>query len=89
MAEGHAPVVAPQRPRADHAGRRAQQRHARSRRALDSLSATDKAPLQNLPQGEYHLVVEAAREVGGREILRIPFQWPIRSAESLKVKVST
>ncbi len=46
----------------------------------------DRAPLQGLPQGEYHLVIEAAREVGGREILRIPFQWPVRSAENLKVQ---
>src|SRR3954469_13750445 len=48
--------------------------------------STDRAPLQGLPQGEYHLVIEAAREVGGREILRIPFQWPVRSAENLKVQ---
>ena len=34
------------------------------------------APLQALPAGEYEMVVEAAREVGGREILRLPFQWP-------------
>ena len=46
---------------------------------------TDRAPLQGLPQGEYHLVIEVAREVGGCEILRIPFQWPVRSAENLKV----
>jgi hypothetical protein len=48
--------------------------------------ATDKAPLQGLAQGEYHLVVEAAREVGGREILKVPFQWPPRGAESLKAQ---
>jgi hypothetical protein len=48
--------------------------------------STAKAPLHNLPQGEYHLVVEAAREVGGREILRIPFKWPVASAESLKAR---
>lgn len=29
--------------------------------------------------GEYVLVVEAAREVGGRELLRIPFVWPVRA----------
>ena len=29
-----------------------------------------KAPLAGLAPGEYHLVVEAAREVGGREIFR-------------------
>ena len=47
---------------------------------------TGKAPIAGLPDGEYHLVVEAAREVGGREILRIPFQWPLKAAESLKVQ---
>ena len=34
------------------------------------------APLSDLPAGEYALVVEAAREVGGREILRLPLSWP-------------
>jgi hypothetical protein len=47
-----------------------------------------KAPLNALAPGEYHLVIEAAREVGGREILRIPFQWPIRSAASHKAQGS-
>src|SRR6218665_2522695 len=32
--------------------------------------ALDKAPVKDLTAGEYHLVIEAAREVGGREILR-------------------
>jgi hypothetical protein len=48
--------------------------------------STAKAPLQGLPHGEYHLVVEAAREVGGREILKIPFKWPVQAAETLKVE---
>lgn len=39
-------------------------------------------PLANLPAGQYNLVVEAAREVGGRELLRIPFQWPPASVQS-------
>lgn len=26
------------------------------------------------------LVVEAAREVGGREIVRVPFQWPVKGS---------
>ena len=34
------------------------------------------APLGKLPAGQYNLVVEAAREVGGVEVLRAPFQWP-------------
>ena len=38
--------------------------------------ATGEAPLGELPAGDYRLVVEAAREVGGRELLRVPFTWP-------------
>lgn len=38
--------------------------------------AGDDPRLQDLPAGEYRLVVEAAREVGGRELLRVPFNWP-------------
>lgn len=31
--------------------------------------------LAPLAEGEYRLVVEASREVGGREMLRVPFKW--------------
>jgi hypothetical protein len=37
-------------------------------------------PLAKLPAGKYALVVEAVREVGGREAVRIPFEWPIKNA---------
>ena len=40
-------------------------------------------PLAQLKPGQYAVVVEAAREVGGRELLRIPFQWPPQKAEQL------
>ncbi|SJZ87007.1 DUF2271 domain-containing protein [Novilysobacter spongiicola] len=43
-----------------------------------------KAPLKGLAPGKYELIVEAAREVGGREVVRIPFQWPAASAQQLK-----
>jgi hypothetical protein len=33
-------------------------------------------------------VVEAVREVGGREALRIPFEWPIKAAKREAVKGS-
>ena len=42
-----------------------------------------KSPLAGLAPGNYNLVVEAAREVGGRELLRIPFEWPIASTQHL------
>lgn len=34
-----------------------------------------KGPLASLKPGDYHLVVEAAREVGGYELVRVPFTW--------------
>lgn len=52
----------------------------------DGVSSATKAPgrhtvavpgarLSNLPGGDYVLVVEAARELGGREAVRVPFRW--------------
>jgi hypothetical protein len=38
-------------------------------------------PLSQLKPGKYELVVEAVREVGGREAVRIPFEWPIKAAQ--------
>lgn len=32
--------------------------------------------LAALPPGEYSLVIEVAREAGGRETVRVPMQWP-------------
>ena len=31
--------------------------------------------LAELPPGDYTLVVEAVREVGGRELVKVPFKW--------------
>jgi hypothetical protein len=48
-----------------------------------ALSFTDQQPqLKTLAPGEYTLVVEAAREVGGRELVKIPFSWPAKSAQN-------
>lgn len=65
----------------------------------DGLSSPTRAPgthqisfdakakqLAELPAGDYHLIVEAAREVGGRELLRIPFQWPPKGPQKLEAK---
>jgi hypothetical protein len=51
--------------------------------------AGDKAPLASLAPGKYRLVVEAAREGGGREVVRVPFEWPAKSAQSLTGKGSS
>jgi hypothetical protein len=60
--------------------------------AINAVSAPTKAPgkqqlvvpagrLADLKPGAYTLVVEAAREVGGREVLKIPFTWTGKSGK--------
>ncbi len=52
-----------------------------------TLKFSDKqTPLQTLEAGEYRLVVEAAREVGGRELMRIPFSWPPQQSAEHKAQ---
>lgn len=51
--------------------------------------AEGTAPLGKLAAGEYTLMLEAAREVGGRELLKIPFQWPPKKQETLKAQGKT
>lgn len=50
-----------------------------------SFSTAD-APLAKLPAGNYRLMVEAAREVGGREVLSLPFAWPPKQAAQLQAQ---
>lgn len=45
-----------------------------------------KAGLDKLPAGEYVLVAEASREAGGREVVRVPFAWPPKSAQTTQAK---
>jgi hypothetical protein len=45
---------------------------------------TAHPPLASLAAGKYQLVVEAARETGGREVVRIPFEWPVKGPQSLQ-----
>lgn len=47
-----------------------------------------QAPLSGLKPGQYTVVVEAVREVGGREAVRIPFEWPIKAAKQDSAKGS-
>jgi len=63
---------------------------------VDGISGATQAPgehrvaltevLQSLPEGEYQLRVEAAREVGGRELIDIPFVWPTDKEQVLKAQ---
>ena len=59
----------------------------------DGVSGATRAPgkhqavfrgsqVAGLAPGKYVLAVEAAREVGGREIVRVPFDWPARAAKT-------
>ncbi|MBD9367831.1 DUF2271 domain-containing protein [Xanthomonas sp. XNM01] len=51
------------------------------------LRFDEAAPqLKGLAPGDYTLVVEAVREVGGRELLKIPFSWPTKTAQSGKAQ---
>lgn len=45
-----------------------------------------RLPLAELAPGNYELVVEAAREVGGREMLRLPFQWPPQATTTSNIQ---
>lgn len=48
-----------------------------------ALEFDDRHPqLARLAPGRYTLVVEAAREVGGRELLKIPFTWPVAAVQT-------
>ena len=51
--------------------------------------AASQPQLKDLAPGEYTLVVEAAREVGGRELVKIPFSWPARAAQTGKAQGTT
>ncbi|MEH6952150.1 DUF2271 domain-containing protein [Nitrobacter sp. NHB1] len=64
---------------------------------VDGLSSPTRAPgthqvkfagkpLDGLTPGSYQLVIEAAREVGGRELLKIPFEWPPKAPATGEAK---
>ena len=48
-----------------------------------------KNPMPKLAPGQYKLMVEAAREVGGRELVSIPFEWPAKQAANLSAQGSS
>ncbi|QDU04035.1 hypothetical protein V6x_37600 [Gimesia chilikensis] len=52
------------------------------------IRATDQM-LKNLMPGDYRIVVEAVREVGGRELVRLPFTWPPRKSEQVHTSGKT
>ena len=55
-----------------------------------ALSFNDRQPaLKDLAPGNYTLVVEAAREVGGRELVKVPFSWPAKAVQNGSAQGST
>ncbi len=57
---------------------------------VQTLDFAANAPqLSGLKPGNYTLVVEAAREVGGRELVKVPFTWPATAAQIAKGQGST
>lgn len=48
----------------------------------------DKGALAKLPAGDYQLIVEAAREGGGREVIKVPFQWAAKTEQNAKAQGS-
>lgn len=52
-----------------------------------TISAQLTTALATLAPGKYHLMVEAAREVGGREVLQLPLQLPL-TGQKLPAQVS-
>lgn len=48
-----------------------------------------RGPLGAMAPGNYTLVIEAAREVGGREMLRLPFAWPPKPGQVARAAGTT
>ncbi|MFT3802673.1 MAG: DUF2271 domain-containing protein [Burkholderiaceae bacterium] len=44
------------------------------------------SPLKDLAPGQYRIAVESAREVGGREVVYLPFDWPPQQARSTSAR---
>jgi hypothetical protein len=51
-----------------------------------SINLLDAKAVTALPPGQYEVVVEAARENGGRDVVRVPFEWPVKKAQSAKAQ---
>ena len=45
-----------------------------------------KEALNKLPAGQYNVVVEVAREAGGREAVKVPLTLPVKAAQNVAAK---
>jgi hypothetical protein len=63
----------------------------------DGITGATKAPgthkvsfgADAMTPGDYTLLVEAAREVGGRELVKLPFRWPPKPGQTASAAGST
>ena len=63
----------------------------------DGITGATKAPgthkvslgMGTMAPGDYTLLVEAAREVGGRELVKLPFSWPPKPGQAASATGST
>lgn len=63
----------------------------------DGITGATKAPGTHtvsfgagaMTPGDYTLLVEAAREVGGRELVKLPFRWPPKPGQTASAAGST
>jgi hypothetical protein len=51
-----------------------------------ALNLLDAKAVAALAPGQYEVVVEAARENGGREVVRLPFEWPVKRVQSAEAQ---
>jgi hypothetical protein len=51
-----------------------------------AVQFADTTALGKLAPGEYNVVLEAAREVGGREVVKVPFVWPPTAATTTQAR---
>jgi len=51
-----------------------------------AVQFADTTALGKLAPGEYNVVLEAAREVGGREVVKVPFVWPPKAATTIQAR---
>ena len=57
--------------------------------AHDMTFDTRSGPFADLDPGSYTLVIESVREVGGREMVNVPFKWPLQAGQTLMAEGET
>lgn len=70
-------------------------KYGRQNQDLDGFSGATRAPgvhtytwelAEELEAGDYVLVVESVRELGGREMQKLPFTWPLQAGQAIEAQ---